>query len=281
MRQDISDWLNVKRRIDQQAPDIELRIAINGAPNSAIRRWQVSRPSLVFSPISLREYKPKGGTVYAGRGFSKLEQVERLARQGVPVPLTSQLTRELALDPAHWGGYVVVKPLRGSQGQEVRLVQARDVAARYDELTLNGTREMVVQPYIDHSENGYPTEYRVLTLFGKVLYAARNSWGKPRPALEEIAADPHGIIASNDKKVERVRTVSNDAEIIALGEQAHAAFPECPVLGVDVVRNSDTGKSCVLEVNPAGDTWHFVVVAGEELLHGQACTEPVRAIRRA
>ena len=122
---------------------------------------------------------------------------------------------------------------------------------------MNGTREMVVQPYIDHSENGHPTEYRVLTLFGKVLYAARNSWGKPRPALEEIAADPYGIIASNDKKVERVRTVSNDAEIIALGEQAHAAFPECPVLGVDVVRNSETGKSYVLEVNPAGDTWHL------------------------
>jgi hypothetical protein len=174
IRQDISDWLDVKRRIDEEAPDIEVRIAVNGSGNSVTRRWQVSRPSLVFSLCPLSEYEPKGGTVCAGRGFSKAEQLERLARQGLCVPLTEKLTRSPAPDPAHWGRYVVAKPLRGSQGQEVRLVETRDVAARYDELTLNGTRDMIIQPYIDHSENGYPTEYRVLTLFGNVLYCARN-----------------------------------------------------------------------------------------------------------
>ena len=256
-RQDICDWLNVRHRIEQDARDIEVRIATNGVRNSVTRRWQVSRPSLVFSPFVLREYKPKGGTVYAGRGFSKLEQLERLGRQGVRVPPTSKLTRDVAPDPAHWGRHVVVKPLRGSQGQAVQLVLTQDVAARHDELTLNGTREMVIQPYIDHSENGHPTEYRVLTLFGRVLYSARNSWAMPRPALDQIAADPNEIIASNNKRFGRLRTVSNDGEVIALGERAHAAFPECPVLGVDVVRDSDSGNLYVMEVNPAGDTWHF------------------------
>jgi hypothetical protein len=249
--------LNVKRRIDQDASDIEARIATNGVRDPVTRRWQVSRPSLVFSPCSLREYTPKGGTVYAGRGFSKLAQLERLERQGVRVPPTCKLTPGLELDPIHWGDYVVVKPLRGSQGRAVRLVPTRELAARHGEITLNGTLEMVVQPYIDHSENGHPTEYRVLTLFGRVLYSARNSWGMPRPPLAEIASDPNGIIASNDKKFGRVRTLADDAEVISLGEQAHAAFPECPVLGVDVVRDSGTGKLYVMEVNPAGDTWHF------------------------
>jgi hypothetical protein len=257
LRQDISDWLNVKRRIDQNASDIDVRISTNGERNPVARRWQVSRPSLVFSPFALREYKPKGGTVYAGRGFSKLEQLERLERLGVRVPLTCKLTPALELAPARWGDYVVVKPLRGSQGRAVRLVPTRELAARHGELTANGTREMVIQPYIDHSEKGHPAEYRVMTLFGRVLYSARNSWGIPRPPLEQIAADPNGIIASNDKKFGRVRTISNDAEVIALGERAHAAFPECPVLGVDVVRDSDSGKLYVMEVNPAGDTWHL------------------------
>jgi hypothetical protein len=255
--QDISDWLNVKRRIDLAASDIEVRIGSNTTRDPVTRRWQASRPSLVFSPFTLRDYKPKGGTIYAGRGFSKIVQVERLKRQGVRVPLTLRLTPDLAIDPAHWGRYAVVKPLRGSKGRAIRLVPTRAIAARHDELTLNGTREMVVQPYIDHSDNGHPTHYRVLTLFGRALYSARNRWGMPRPPLEEIASDPNGIIASNDEKFGRVRTVSNDLEVIAVGEQAHAAFPECPVLGVDVVRDSESGILYVMEVNPAGDTWHL------------------------
>jgi len=199
----------------------------------------------------------RSGTVYACRHFSKLEQIERLARQGLPVPLTATLTRDLAVDTARWGRYVVVKPLRGWMGRNVYLVKTADLFARYAELTLNDNRAMVIQPYIEHSENGCPTEYRVLTLFGQVLYSARNSWAMARPPLEEIAADREGIIASNDKHFGRVRTVCNDPEIIALGEHAHAAFPQCPVLGVDVVRDAETKKLYVMEVNPAGATWHF------------------------
>ena len=157
--QDISDWLSIKQRIDEKAPDIEVRIATNGTPNSVTRRWQGRRPSLVFSPHVLHGYQPNGGRVYAGQLFSKLEQIKLLSRQGLPVPVTAALTRDLVVDPAQWGRYVVAKPLRGSKGQGVYLVQTTDLSTRYAELTLNDTRTMVIQPYIEHSENGYPTEY--------------------------------------------------------------------------------------------------------------------------
>ena len=255
--QELSDWLSVKQRIDEKAPDIEVRIATNGAPNSVTRRWQGSRPSLVFSPHTLIAYRPNGGRVYAGQQFSKLEEIELLSRQGLPVPVTAILARDLVVDPAEWGRYVVAKPLRGSKGRGVFLVQTTDLSTRYDELTLNDSRTMVIQPYIEHSENGCPTEYRVLTLFGRVLYSARNSWAMARPPLEEIAADPKGIIASNDKHFGRLRTVWNDPEIIALGEESASAFPECPVLGVDVLRDAETKKLYVMELNPSGKVWHF------------------------
>jgi hypothetical protein len=51
--------------------------------------------------------------------------------------------------------------------------------------------------------------------------------------------------------------VCNDGEIIALGEKAHTVFPECPTLGVDIVRDTKTGNLCVMEVNPEGWSWHF------------------------
>jgi hypothetical protein len=40
---------------------------------------------LVFSPVPLLAYQPRGGTVYAGRAVSKLEQTERLARHVVNI----------------------------------------------------------------------------------------------------------------------------------------------------------------------------------------------------
>jgi hypothetical protein len=53
------------------------------------------------------------------------------------------------------------------------------------------------------------------------------------------------------------RKIWNDPEIISLGEKAHAAFPEIPVLGVDVVREAESKRLFVMEVNPKGDTWHL------------------------
>ncbi len=55
----------------------------------------------------------------------------------------------------------------------------------------------------------------------------------------------------------RIRAICNDPEIISLGERAHQAFPECPVIGVDIVRESQSGRLHVLEVNPHGAVWHF------------------------
>jgi hypothetical protein len=255
--QALSDWLEVKQRIETRAPDIEVRIATNGSPNSVTRRWQVGRPSLVISVCPLNQLEPKGGRVYAGRFMSKLEQIEQLAAMGLPVPRTAMLTPQLALDDGTWGRYVVVKPLHGMQGREVRVVRAEDVVARHSALTLDGRRPMIVQPYIEHAQDGYPTEHRVLTMFGRVLYAARNRWGAPRRPLEEIVSDPNGVIASNDKSFGRVRAVCSDPEIISLGERAHAAFPERPTLGVDIIRNAATGELCIMEVNPEGLSWHF------------------------
>jgi D-alanine-D-alanine ligase-like ATP-grasp enzyme len=55
----------------------------------------------------------------------------------------------------------------------------------------------------------------------------------------------------------RIRSICNDPEIISLGERAHQAFPECPVIGVDIIRESSTGRLHVLEVNPHGAVWHL------------------------
>jgi glutathione synthase/RimK-type ligase-like ATP-grasp enzyme len=221
-------------------------------------RWQVRRPSLVFSPIHLIHFVPRGGALFCGHVLGKDEQLRRLNSIGILTPRTVTLSREASFDPNEWGEYAIVKPNNLNSGKGVRLVQTRDIPARYDELTGIAHDRYLIQPFIDHSEDGYPTEYRVLTLFGRTLYCARNRWGNLRPPLAEIAADPLGIIASNTKEMGgRVRSICDEPEVIAVGERAHEAFPECPVLGVDIIRDSQSGRLYVLEVNPHGNVWHM------------------------
>lgn len=256
-RRSIEDWKAIGRKAALQAPDIDVRIADGNAPPPAAARWQASRPSLIFSPGPLLEYRPAGGTVLAGHNIDKLRQAARLEKIGVRVPRTFPLTPAFSPDPAIFGEYAVTKPGTLGRGHGISLVRVRDLARRYDELTYGGRLRLLAQPYIEHAEDGYPTEFRVLTLCGKVLYCAKNRWEEKRRPLAEIA-DSDGVIASNNKAMGgRVRNVWLDEEIIELGERASTAFPECGILGVDVIREPSTGDLYVLEVNPRGDVWHF------------------------
>jgi hypothetical protein len=256
--QDPSDWLAIRQRIERNAPDIEVSIANNRHRNSVTARWQVRRPSLVFSPVRLIDFVPRGGAVYCGHILGKDEQLRRLSSIEILTPRTATLSPLSSFDPGEWGDYVIVKPNNLNSGNGVKLVRTVDLSARYDELTAVANDQFLVEPYIDHSEDGYPTEYRVLSMFGRALYCARNRWGNKRPPLAEIAADPLGVIASNNKTMGgHIRSICNDPEIISLGERAHKAFPECPVIGVDIIRESQSRRLYVLEVNPHGAVWHF------------------------
>jgi hypothetical protein len=251
-----SDWIAIKQRIERDAPDIEVRIANNGHRNSVTARWQVQRPSLVFSPVHFINFVPRGGAVFCGHILGKDEQLRRLSSIDVLTPRTAILSSASSFDPKEWGDYVIVKPNNENSGQGVKLVRTIDLRVRYDELIALANDQILVQPYIDPADDGYPTEYRVLTMFGRALYCVWNRWRNKRLPLAQIAADPLGVIATHALDG-NVRSICNDGEIIALAERAHGAFPECPVLGVDIIRDRQSGRLYVLEVNPHGAVWHL------------------------
>jgi hypothetical protein len=256
--QDVADWHGVRERIAQRASDIEVRIADNRNPDPAIAPWQVSRPSLVFSPLVLHRYRPPGGAVYAGQDIAKGPEARRLAAAGLPVPWTARLTPGLRLDPALVGEHVIVKPAHGTLGKDVRLVPTADLAALYPGLTRDGSRRMVVQQFIDHvDEDGRPRTYRCLTAFGEPLYLAEWRWAEPRRPLAEIARDPAGIIASNHQAVARSRQFVALPDVLALARRVGRAMGDIPCLGQDIVRQTGTGRLFIIETNPGGYTWHL------------------------
>src|SRR6516225_4169977 len=128
--QSAADW----DRIASHVRDIDPRIAVflvrRDVIHSYARRQAAGRPTLVFSPGPLEAFRPLRGRVYEGRPIAKLEQVERLAAAGVPVPRTAMLKPDLVLDPAVWGEFVIVKPtdlVRSSHGHGVKLMRTSRV----------------------------------------------------------------------------------------------------------------------------------------------------------
>ena len=255
--EDVADWIAVKSRIDSRAPDIDARIAGNHLRDEQIEAWQATRPSLVFAVCPLWRYRPPGGRIYAGQPMSKLEEHERLEAAGMPTPRTVRLRSDLDLDPAEWGDYVVVKPARGSFGRDVHLVATTDLARRYDAVNDPKDGVSIVQPFVEHVDGqGRPTTHRVLTFFGKALYAIRSRWSEPRGDVAEIAHDGQ-LLAANAGGKERLREILHDPEIVTLAERAASAVPEAPALGVDIIRETGTGRLFVLELNAAGTVWHL------------------------
>lgn len=256
-QQELSDWQTVKAKIEALAPDIEVRIESNDDPDPATLRWQASRPSLVFSPMRLLNYRPLAGRIYAGQPMSKIQEWQRLAEANLPIPKTTRLTPGLKLDPAEWGAYVVVKPVAGLRGQNVRLIRTQDAAARFAELTGNARQRMIVQQFIDSiDEEGRTVSYRCLTMFGKPILSHAQHWTGRRPSLAEIAAGD-GAIASNDQNQPRTQRLHIEPRLIELSALVAAAFPEIPCLGQDWVREHATGKFFILETNPAGPIWQL------------------------
>ncbi len=257
-QQALSDWTTVKEKIEARAPDIEVRIADNSIPSSSTRRWQVRRPSFVFSASPLLEYRPSGGQVYQGQRLNKIEQYERLRAAGIPTPDTAMLSPGVALDPGRWGEFVIVKPAGrwSSWGRFVKLVRTEAVAARHRELTDGGSVELMVQRFahpVDDENRGF--EVRVLTLFGRPIYALTVREDLPRPPLGEVA-DGDGEIALNRKGVKRTLTLEADEDVLDLARRTATVVGDVPCLGIDIVRDHSTGKALVLETNGAA-VWHL------------------------
>jgi hypothetical protein len=254
-----TDFEAIKAILGARAPDIEVFVVANDAPNSVSRRRAADRPTLVFSPVALRAFRPARGRVYAGKSHPKSEEYKRLAAAGIRVPECVVLQPHTRLDPATWGPFTILKPNVGAQGGGVRVQRTSGVRwvdpfswppgdPRYG-------RQMLAQRFVD--TGACSTSYRVLTVLGARVYCIASRSVEPRP----FRLDPAGTdvldhpVASNSG--ERVITLEYDEDIIRAGTAVArtGAFPDIPVLGVDVIREEGTGALYVLEANPGGQTW--------------------------
>jgi hypothetical protein len=270
---DVQDWADLEaiaRAASALAPDIEVFIASNDIPSSATRKRAARRPTLVYSPTVLRSFRPLRGKVYAGALITKDVQLRRLAQAGVPVPDFAVLAGDFEFDPSRFGPIVMIKPTGfTSHGQGIAMVRAAELSGRkwrdHPAVRAADGPRLIVQRFVDTGE--YPSHYRVLTLFGEPIFAFRAVSTLRRPSLDASSE----LLASGPfmaKHGQRRLIVPVEMDVLDLSRQSFGAISEVALHGCDIVREAQTGRLFVLEVNPGGNTWSFSS-RWAELLRGE------------
>jgi hypothetical protein len=227
-----------------------------------LRTW--SQPTLSLSLYCLDKRKLLPGRFVNGQLLNKHGEYARLDAAGIPVPQWTVITPDTRLDPAEWGPYIVEKPSAGRRGAQVRIRKASRI--RYvapeslpqDHLGREGP--MLAQRFIYTGE--WPTSFRVITMFGKVLLCYRQVSSRGQPLTGRWNFKATGGISIVSNTIDMHAELVQDDEVIALAERAHrAAFADFPMLGFDIIRDAETGTCYVLECHAQGN-WLFATDMG-------------------
>ena len=223
-------------------------------------------PTVTVSPAPVRRLRPQRGSVLQGQHVAKTEEYRALDAIGVPVPRWARLLPGKRPNLDGFGPYVVTKPDFGARGAEVRIERRDDAQWKPPRTELSeqfgGARNpRVAQEFV--YTGPWPRSYRVTTLFGTALFVFRVEADHARqPLVDRSAFHGHSVVSSGHGCTFELFA---DPEILSLAERAHAAVPNVPLLGVDILRDADTGQLFVVELNGLGYTWDFSSPTGLSL----------------
>lgn len=280
----------IAKRVARQAPEIDVIVAGQHRRDQLKLLARAFRPTLTVGFGRLRKRRFLVGEILHCPRIPKHIEMERLRGAGVSVPDWVVVAPGTTLDRAAWGPYVVVKPTGGSRGREVRIRKTGRVRYAPPESfpSEHPIRKgpLMAQRFV--YTGPWAVSYRVSTFFGRALYCWRVEQSHEKRRLEsrfEFAggADGGGIQIIAPSKTSTY-TLVDDEEVIALAERAHQlAFPDYPFLGVDIVRDAESGEVSVVEVNSGGGVWHLSSTAGVSIqqTHGLDFYRQFDALDRA
>jgi hypothetical protein len=252
--QDISDFQTVRNILIGAAPEIRtIIITVNQTVTSELLNIINELPTLIFCPTAIDIPDSMRGTRIIANPRTKDEEIEILARLGFPVPRSMLISQIDDINRVCFEPYVVVKPNRGMQGKDVSLVltnRLKEFLLIRPDLLKNG---VLVQEWINTGAN--PSSYRVMTVLGEPVYCVKSTGSEERTYQKHRIPESGLPVSSNGH--ERVITLAYDQDVLKLAAKVHKLLPEIPTMGIDIIRQKDTQKLFVLELNSRGLTWHL------------------------
>jgi hypothetical protein len=191
--------------------------------------------------------------------MDKVEEYEHLKSHNIPCLPIDNFEWGMDLDPNIYGDWVVLKPKNiQSSGKDVNMVPTKLIPklklSDFPEEHLIRQDNYLVQKFINTGEK--PTHYRFLVFLDEVIYSVINISNQ---ILPEINSDLQMLLSSTvaSNISDRFIDSHKEDELKLLALQAAKAFPNAPLFGFDIIRDSSNDQLYLLEANVGGNTWHF------------------------
>jgi len=258
---DPADIRAIGAAISTVCDDVHLYAINREVPDGNAMKNVMKSPCVFFSQDDLPNSRPPRGRVFASASIQKLEQAEIFRKHGILHPQSSIYRPQRLYTEDEFGSLVLVKPTRTSNGRGIFVIETR-LIGKYRELMAKHEREFkcptMIQSYIDTGD--HVSTYRVLLLFGAVMYALKRRSLKRRPIIPLTEVVTRVFIQSHE--VEKDTAFCHEADVLETAQKVAAALPEVPIIGVDLVREAVTGDVYVIEAN-IGNTWHLSSESGK------------------
>jgi len=259
-----ADFREVTKRVRARAPDIHAFVATERRGRRRAQWTQLLRPTLFveIDPLpGLRRWRGFLARPHASaRG--KMASYRLLQAAGLPVPDWREIVPGIALDPAEWGPWVVVKPDRGSRGIGIEAVATADLRYRAPEELPEGhlgrQQALLAQRLIATPDA--PSFYRVTTCFGEPLWAILYYTPAESPAAQARRGLPTPQVITDTNALARL---VDDADALDLARRVHALLPSVPTIGCDFIRDRETGRLWIAEINQSS-VWALSSPVGME-----------------
>jgi hypothetical protein len=250
-RQEVSDFVAVKKKMAVRAPDIAVYIVTADTPvPHGFWNKMAELPTVIFSPMPVAIPPPVRGARLIVKPTPKFKEFQLLANAGFAVPRTQAITAEAVFEELVWGPFLVIKPDKGYGGAGVRLVRTRDVKSA----VADTGKQFIAQEFVNTGP--FISCHRVFTVLGRVVYSITSTALERLPSLDVSGSDPISIPVAANGVARRIE-LCRDRDIIDLGEAVYRKLNHTPVMGIDIIRHHDSGRLYVLELNSGGMTWHL------------------------
>ena len=261
-----ADFVQLAAWIRELAPETAVFLLPDTADADVAAEVPDDVPRLTISFAPVRVLRPRRGPLLQGQHVAKSAEYRALDALGIPVPRWARLLPGKSATLEGFGPHVVTKPDFGARGADVR-VERRELAQWTGPRTELAQQfggpfnPRVAQEFV--YTGPWPRSYRVATLFGSALFAFKIEADHARQPLPDRDSFHGQSVVSSGRGCSF--ELNAEPDILELAERAHAAFPDVPLLGVDVLRDADTARLFVVELNSIGYTWHFSSPSGLEL----------------
>jgi hypothetical protein len=262
------DFQQIARRIRKLDPTISVTMVSDFLTSKMVPDQCLNLPMLVVYLCNPPKTEFKVATKLAVKGMSKIEEYEHFKQHNIPCLPIERFIWGMELDPEVYGDWVILKPEHiQSTGKDVNMVPTKEIPnlklSDFPAEHLIQKDTYYVQQFLKTGNSA--TFYRALVYLGDILLSYKveqnNHYPDYKVGLDILLKTS---VASNLQGSRKINLVDDD-DVRALAIKVALAFPDLPLLGVDIIPDAVTGKLYVLEINAGGNTWAFTAKPSQDL----------------